>query len=126
MTGRPAPNTPLTERELEVLRLLADGRTKAEVAEHLWISRPTVATHSQHACQKLGVANVTAAIATLARTGQLDPSDRPDSHRLLLAAITCAVEAAAMAGIPRARILAAAAGQPLHCDTPTRPNGDPR
>ena len=46
---------PLTERELEVLRLLAEGLTNPEIGQRLYISRPTVKTHTQNIYSKLNV-----------------------------------------------------------------------
>lgn len=51
----------LTDRELEVLRLVAAGRTNREVASTLVISRHTVARHLQNIFAKLGVGSRTAA-----------------------------------------------------------------
>ncbi|HLM08266.1 MAG TPA: response regulator transcription factor [Thermoleophilaceae bacterium] len=54
----PAPSGPpgdLTERELEVLTLIALGHTNAEIAEQLFLSVRTVETHRAHIQQKLGV-----------------------------------------------------------------------
>ena len=45
----------LSERELEVLRLIALGHTNAEIAEQLFLSVRTVETHRAHIQQKLGV-----------------------------------------------------------------------
>jgi DNA-binding NarL/FixJ family response regulator len=45
----------LTERELEVLRLLASGRTKREIAGELFISHSTVHTHTVHIYAKCSV-----------------------------------------------------------------------
>ena len=47
----PAPR--LTERELEVLRLVALGYTNSEIAQKLYISVRTVETHRGHISQKL-------------------------------------------------------------------------
>jgi two-component system response regulator NreC len=44
----------LSERELEVLRLIALGHTNAEIAEQLFLSVRTVETHRAHLQQKLG------------------------------------------------------------------------
>jgi DNA-binding NarL/FixJ family response regulator len=49
-----APSTPLTPRELDVLRLLATGMTDAQVAAHLAISRRTVASHLDRIRDKTG------------------------------------------------------------------------
>ncbi|MFE1664998.1 response regulator [Microbacterium sp. P02] len=51
----PSPLTePLTEREAEVLRLLADARSNAEIAAELYIGEATVKTHVSNVLQKLG------------------------------------------------------------------------
>ena len=52
-TRAPARDTELTERELEILRLLAKGSTTANVAALLHISRTTVNNHIQHILKKL-------------------------------------------------------------------------
>ena len=49
------PWAPLTSREFEVARLIADGRTNVEIAEELTITRKTVASHVEHILAKLGV-----------------------------------------------------------------------
>jgi DNA-binding NarL/FixJ family response regulator len=51
----------LTRRELEVLRLVAAGRTNREIASALVISERTVARHLQNIFVKLGVSSRTAA-----------------------------------------------------------------
>jgi two-component system response regulator NreC len=52
---RPAgPPDDLSERELEVLRLIALGHTNAEIGEQLFLSVRTVETHRAHVQQKLG------------------------------------------------------------------------
>jgi two-component system, NarL family, response regulator NreC len=51
------PEDPLTGREREVLRLAADGRSNADVARMLFISRRTVETHRGRAMKKLGLRN---------------------------------------------------------------------
>lgn len=52
---------PLTERELEVLRLLARGRSNREIAEHLVLAEGTVKNHVTHILGKLGVPDRTRA-----------------------------------------------------------------
>ena len=66
-TTRPrrSPTDDLSPREIDVLRLLADGRTDREIAGALAISPRTVARHVTAILAKLGVATRTAA-ATLA------------------------------------------------------------
>jgi two-component system, NarL family, response regulator NreC len=53
--GGPSRTTPLTQREREVLRLLALGHTNAEAAERLHLSVRTVETHRANLQAKLGV-----------------------------------------------------------------------
>jgi predicted ATPase/DNA-binding CsgD family transcriptional regulator len=65
-TSRPDPLTAaygLSDREAEVLRLLAAGRSNADIAEKLFISRRTVTTHVSHLYAKLNVASRAEAIA---------------------------------------------------------------
>ena len=51
----PGPPDDLSEREVEVLRLIALGHTNAEIAAQLYISIRTVETHRAHIQQKLGL-----------------------------------------------------------------------
>ncbi|MGY1594218.1 ATP-binding protein [Geodermatophilus sp. SYSU D00708] len=60
---------PLSARELEVLRLVAQGRTDAEVARALFLSVRTVGGHLGSAYRKLGVRSRTAAVRRLAELG---------------------------------------------------------
>src|SRR5204863_427907 len=53
----------LTQRELEVLRLVAAGKSNREIAEELVISAHTVARHLQNIFAKLGLSSRTAASA---------------------------------------------------------------
>lgn len=54
---------PLSEREGEVLRLLAEGHTNRELAEHLVVAEGTIKTHLMNIYGKLGARNRTEAIA---------------------------------------------------------------
>jgi DNA-binding NarL/FixJ family response regulator len=58
--GRRA-HTPLTTRELETLRWVAQGRTNAWIARKLWVTEQTVKFHLSNIYRKLGVANRTEA-----------------------------------------------------------------
>ena len=60
-TGTEAATEPLSERELEVLRLVAAGLSNREIAEKLVISPGTAKTHIHNVCGKLGVRNRTEA-----------------------------------------------------------------
>ena len=52
---------PLTERELEILRHAAQGRTNGQIARELWVTEQTVKFHLSNTYRKLGVANRTEA-----------------------------------------------------------------
>jgi len=62
---RPATVTeeecPLTDRELEILRLVAEGHTNGRIARELWVTEQTVKFHLSNTYRKLGVANRTEA-----------------------------------------------------------------
>ena len=66
---------PLSERELEVLRLIAEGLTNPEVATRLFLSPNTVKVHARNIYGKLGVSNRTQAVARARSLGLL-PTDR--------------------------------------------------
>ena len=81
-TGGPAPDIalvePLSEREIDVLRLVALGLRNDEIASTLYVSGNTVKTHLAHAYAKLGVRSRTEAVARCAALGLLDrPSGQP-------------------------------------------------
>jgi DNA-binding CsgD family transcriptional regulator len=57
----------LTPREREVLALVAEGQTNAQIAERLWISAGTVRRHLENAYAKLGVHTRTAAVRAASR-----------------------------------------------------------
>src|SRR5262249_52427780 len=61
----------LSQREVEVLRLLAAGRSNRDIAEALYISLNTVATHVRNILTKTGTANRTEAAAYALRHGLL-------------------------------------------------------
>ena len=72
--GRPAdgpgPTTnPLSSREVEVLRLVADGLTNQEIAERLFLSDHTVHRHLANILNKLSVGSRAAAVARATREG---------------------------------------------------------
>jgi DNA-binding NarL/FixJ family response regulator len=52
---------PLTDRELEILRLVAEGHTNGRIARALWVTEQTVKFHLSNTYRKLGVANRTEA-----------------------------------------------------------------
>jgi len=73
---QPAATTsgPLTEREREILELLAQGLLKKEIAIQLGIGYSTVDTHVSHIYGKLRVANAPAAVSEAYRRGILRPT----------------------------------------------------
>jgi DNA-binding CsgD family transcriptional regulator len=75
--GSPAPG--LTRREMEVLALLAEGRTNRQIADALFISESTAGVHVSNILGKLGVTGRTEAAAVAYRSGlvstaRTDPS----------------------------------------------------
>jgi len=61
----------LTERELEVLRWSADGKSATEIGDILSISKNTVDFHIKNAVHKLQTSNKTAAVARAIMLGLL-------------------------------------------------------
>ena len=66
---RPPTPEPLTEREVEVLRLVARGRSNREIADQLVISEATVRTHVSNILSKLHLASRTQAALYALREG---------------------------------------------------------
>ena len=64
---------PLTERETDVLRLLAQGKSNKEIARELHIAEQTVKTHVSHVLDKLGVPSRTQAALYAIRVGLVSP-----------------------------------------------------
>jgi LuxR family maltose regulon positive regulatory protein len=62
---------PLSERELQVLGLLAEGLTNREIGERLYISQGTVKAHTSNIYGKLGVRSRTQAAACARSLGLL-------------------------------------------------------
>jgi DNA-binding NarL/FixJ family response regulator len=65
------PGTPLSQREIEVLGLVSEGLSNAEVGERLFISGQTVKTHLERIYTKLGVSSRTAAVKKGIETGAI-------------------------------------------------------
>jgi DNA-binding NarL/FixJ family response regulator len=61
--GRGTTTLPLTKREREVLKLVAQGKTSEQIARELVLVKRTVDFHVENACRKLGVDNRIAAAA---------------------------------------------------------------
>ena len=70
---RAEPAQSLTEREIELLRLVAEGMSNKAIAQTLSISENTVKYHVKNILQKLGVQNRTEAVTQAIRAGLLDP-----------------------------------------------------
>lgn len=66
--GTPRPPS-LTERELQVLRGMADGKSNAEIGRELFVSEDTVKTHARRLFRKLGARDRAHAVASGFRTG---------------------------------------------------------
>jgi LuxR family maltose regulon positive regulatory protein len=80
--GVPGLVEPLSERELEVLRLLAAGKPNREIADELNVTVDTVKKHATHIFEKLGAANRTQATARARDLGLLaDTAEPPATPR---------------------------------------------
>lgn len=73
----PAAIYGLTERELEILQLIAGGWSNRQIADALFISPKTASVHASHIFDKLGAANRTEAGAIAMRVGLIDPPPPP-------------------------------------------------
>ena len=62
----------LTERELDVIRLVAQGRSNREIAKELWISEKTVKAHVSHCLTKLGLKDRTQLAIHAIRNGLVE------------------------------------------------------
>jgi len=86
MKGFSTPSSPqvepaknLTEREIELLQLVANGLSNKAVAQKMSISENTVKYHLKNILQKLNVQNRTEAVTYAIRTGLLNPNLPTDS-----------------------------------------------
>jgi two-component system, NarL family, response regulator LiaR len=67
---------PLTPREMDVLRLLAQGHSNKEIARSLHLVEETVKFHVRHVLAKLGVQSRTQAVLAAIRLGMVSPQSR--------------------------------------------------
>jgi DNA-binding NarL/FixJ family response regulator len=75
VVATPAEGLHLSDREREILALLAAGKSQDEIATKLYISPKTVATHIQHVLLKLNVRSRAQAVAAAYRLGVAIPGD---------------------------------------------------
>ncbi len=68
-SGQPSPESDLTDREIEVLRLLAQGLSNKDIADSLVVSVPTVRSHVTNILSKLNLSNRTQAVLYALREG---------------------------------------------------------
>lgn len=66
---------PLSDRELEVLHCLSEGKTTIQIGSHLFISENTVKTHIRHILEKLEAANRTEAVSKAIQMGLIQKLD---------------------------------------------------
>jgi DNA-binding NarL/FixJ family response regulator len=72
-SGEATPTDPLTPRELEVTKLIAEGRTTDEIAQTLVISKKTVERHRANTLEKLGMHNRVELTRYAIRRGLVEP-----------------------------------------------------
>jgi len=70
--GQPADGVALSEREREVVRLIANGYTNPEIAEQLHVAERTVKTYRARAIEKLGFSSRAEITAYVRRVGLAD------------------------------------------------------
>jgi DNA-binding NarL/FixJ family response regulator len=97
--------TNLSNREMEVLHLIAEGRQKKEIATDLGLSVWTINTHMKNIYGKLEVKNAPAAVHKAFRSGILSPTNTPD-HIQEPAETTTSAQGLSTKWFPRRRLRA--------------------
>lgn len=65
----------VSERELEIIRLISEGYINKEIAEELFISTHTVNTHRKNIMQKLGINNTAGIVLFAVKEGLVSPNE---------------------------------------------------
>jgi DNA-binding NarL/FixJ family response regulator len=78
-----AGNAGLTERELEIVRAVGEGKSNREIGKKLWLAEQTVKFHLTNIYRKLGVSSRTEALHWAYSNGVLSASADPDAEALL-------------------------------------------
>jgi DNA-binding NarL/FixJ family response regulator len=71
--GGPVPGTPLTEREVQVVQLLAEGKSNKEVAAALSVSTRTVESHRNHIMRKMNFGSFSELVRFAIRANLVNP-----------------------------------------------------
>lgn len=69
----PIPGTPLTEREVQVVQLLAEGKSNKEVAAALSVSTRTIESHRNHIMRKMNFASFSELVRFAIRANLVNP-----------------------------------------------------
>ena len=64
----------MTEREMEIIKLISEGYTNSQIAEMLFLSSHTVGTHRKNIMQKLGVKNTAGIVMYAVKTNIISPN----------------------------------------------------
>jgi len=68
----------LTERETEILQLLATGKSNSELADHLFVGEGTIKTHVSSVLTKLGLRDRMQAVIFAYESGLIEPGQQPE------------------------------------------------